>query len=156
MNTEQSRAASQWSGWLARNEPAHYNLATKHGWDTFVHAAPRERLSLLSRQQMNDLDPEELEDYNEARSLWNANPPTVHTAQLTGAYSVIDQVMASNRRDSHSLRGAVVIDAAPALGKTTIATRYGRDFHRKTIRRLGPRTPEGHQRLPVAYLPLNA
>ncbi|WNB85786.1 AAA family ATPase [Cellulomonas sp. ATA003] len=80
----------------------------------------------------------------------------MQTAQLTRAYGVIDQVMASNRRDSDKLRGAVVIDAAPALGKTTIATRYARDFHRKTIRRLGNRTPDGHQRLPVVYVPLNA
>jgi len=80
----------------------------------------------------------------------------VQTAQLTRAYGVIDQVMASNQRDSDRLRGAVVIDAAPALGKTTIATRYARDLHRKLLRRHGPRTPEGHQRLPVVYLPLSA
>lgn len=145
-----------WAAWLRANEPVRYNLATKQGWDAFVHAVPRERLRLLSRAQMARLGSEELEDYNEARGVWNANPPTVHTAQLTGAYGVIDQVMASNRRDSDKLRGAVVIDAAPALGKTTIATRYARDFHRKVIRRLGPHTPEGHQRLPVAYVPLNA
>ena len=80
----------------------------------------------------------------------------MQTAQFSRAYGVMDQVMASNRRDSDNLRGAVVIDAAPALGKTTIATRYARDFHRKTIRRLGSRTPDGHQRLPVAYVPLAA
>lgn len=80
----------------------------------------------------------------------------MHTAQLARAYGVMDQVMASNQRDSDRLRGAVVIDAAPALGKTTIATRYARDLHRKILRRHGPRTPEGHQRLPVVYLPLSA
>ena len=70
--------------------------------------------------------------------VWNANLPTVKTHQLTSAFAVIDQVMASNRRDADRLRGSVVIDAAPGLGKTTIATRYARDFHRR------------HQRLPVA------
>ncbi|WP_134773207.1 AAA family ATPase [Ornithinimicrobium flavum] len=147
---------NRWAAWLRENEPARYNLATKQGWDAFVHAAPRTPLERLSRTDMTRLSEEELEDYNDARSVWNANPPTVQTVQLSRAYSIIDQVMASGRRDADKLRGAVVIDAAPALGKTTIATRYARDFHRKVIRRHGPRTPEGHQRLPVAYLPLSA
>jgi MoxR-like ATPase len=46
----------------------------------------------------------------------------------------------------------VVIDAEPGLGKTTIATRYARDFHRRE----GPVTEGGHQRLPVAFVPLSA
>jgi len=49
-----------------------------------------------------------------------------------------------------------VIDAAPGLGKTTIATRYARDFHRRQYRWEGPDTPDGHQRLPVAFIPLSA
>ena len=88
--------------------------------------------------------------------VWNANLPTVKTQQLTAAFDVIDQVMASNRRDADRLRGSVVIDAAPGLGKTTIATRYARDFHRRTYRRLGPKTATGSQRLPVAFVPLSA
>jgi hypothetical protein len=88
--------------------------------------------------------------------VWNANPPTVKTQQLTAAYRIIDEVMASNRRDSDKLRGAVVIDAEPSLGKTTIATRYARDFHRRIYRRYGPTTTAGHQRLPVVFIPLTA
>lgn len=151
-----SAAENRWAVWLRENEPARHQLAVKQGWDAFVHAAPRTPLELLSREEMARLSGEELEDYNDARAVWNANPTTVQTAQLTRAYGVMDQVMASNQRDSDRLRGAVVIDAAPALGKTTIATRYARDLHRKLLRRHGPRTPEGHQRLPVVYLPLSA
>lgn len=149
-------AQNRWAEWLRENEPARYNLATKQGWDAFVHAAPRAPLERLSLAKLDRLGVEEREDYDDARAVWNANPTTVHTAQLARAYGVMDQVMASNQRDSDRLRGAVVIDAAPALGKTTIATRYARDLHRKILRRHGPRTPEGHQRLPVVYLPLSA
>lgn len=105
---------------------------------------------------MGALGPEELEDYNEARMVWNANLPTVRTQQLEATYRVIDQVMASGRRDASSLRGMVVVDAHPGLGKTTAATRYGRDFHRREVRRFGAETDEGHQRLPVAFVPLSA
>ncbi len=88
--------------------------------------------------------------------MWHANLPTVKTLQLAQAYGVIDQVMAAGRRDGDRLRGSVVIDAAPGLGKTTIATRYARDFHRRVYWREGPTTRDGHQRLPVAFVPLAA
>jgi hypothetical protein len=144
-------------GWLQANGPARFQLAHKAGWDAFVHAAPRAELELLSRTQMAALDPVELEDYNEARMVWNANPPTVKTHQLAASFAIIDQVMASNRRDADRLRGLVVVDAAPGLGKTTIALRYARELHRRTYRRCcGPKTTTGSQRLPVAFVPLSA
>lgn len=110
---------------------------------------------MLSRAERAELSSEELEDYNQARMVWNANLPTVRTQQLGAAHNIIDQVMASNRRDAASLRGSVVIDALPGLGKTTIATRYARDFHLRQYRREGPETASGHQRLP-AFIPLSA
>jgi hypothetical protein len=117
---------------------------------------PRANLELLDRGQLAALSTEELEDYTEARMVWNANPPTVKTHQLSAAFTVIDQVMASNRRNADRLRGSVVVDAAPGLGKTTIATRYAREFHRRDYRRHGPKTASGSQRLPVAFVPLSA
>lgn len=131
-------------------------IPTSLVWDAFVNTAPRAPLHALTRAEMARLTADELADYNEARAVWHANPAAVKTSQLTAAFGVIDQVMASNRRDGDRLRGAVVIDAAPALGKTTIATRYAREFHRAAYRRYGPVTAQGHQRLPVAFIPLSA
>lgn len=145
-----------WARWLATNDSARYQLSRKQGWNAFVSSGPRDDFEVLTRQQMDALPADQLEDYNEARMVWNANLPTVKTAQLAAAYGVIDQVMASGRRDGDRLRGSVVIDAEPGLGKTTIATRYARDFHRTVYRRDGPKTPDGHQRLPVAFVPLSA
>lgn len=147
---------TRWAQWLAANRRTTAQLSRKHGWDSFVFAAPREDFEVLSRNEMAALSTEDLEDYNEARMVWNANLPTVKTAQLKEAYGIIDQVMASGHRDADRLRGSVVIDAEPGLGKTTIATRYARDFHRRVYRREGPTTAEGHQRLPVAFVPLSA
>lgn len=147
---------NKWARWLQSHGPGRFQLAYKGGWDAFVNAAPRRDLDVLTRADMARLDEESLEDYNEARMVWNANLPTVKTHQLAAAFAVIDQVMASNRRDSDRLRGSVVVDAAPGLGKTTIATRYARDFHRRIMRRNPHRTSSGHQRLPVAFVPLSA
>lgn len=147
---------NRWATWLRKHEPQRFNMASKQGWDAFAQSAPRPPLELLSREDLRQLSEEEVEDYNEARMVWNANPPAVKTTQLNSAFSIMDQAMASNRRDGDRLRGSIVIDAAPALGKTTIATRFAREFHRKTLRRHGPRTADGHQRLPVAFIPLDA
>jgi hypothetical protein len=147
---------NRWARWLATNGTASYQLSRKQGWNDFVNSGPRDDFEVLSRRQMDALPDDHREDYDEARMVWNANLPTVKTAQLKAAYGIIDQAMSSNRRDSDRLRGSVVIDAEPGLGKTTIATRYAKDFHRKVYRRQGPKTPEGHQRLPVAFVSLSA
>lgn len=145
-----------WARWLQANGPHRFQLAYKTGWNAFVDSSKRAKLDVLTRAEMGRLDGTSLEDYNEARLVWNANLPTVMTHQLVSAFDVIDQVMASNRRDSDRLRGSVVVDAAPGLGKTTIATRYARRFQRETMKRRSPRTASGHQRLPVAFVPLSA
>lgn len=132
---------NRWAAWLRDNGPGRFQLASKTGWDTFVNTAPRADLEVLSRVEMSGLSSEELEDYTEARMVWNANLPTVKTHQLTSAFAVIEQVMASNRRDADRLRGSVVIDAAPGQGKTTIATRYARDFTAAPTAATAPRPP---------------
>lgn len=109
---------NRWASWLRDHEPQRFNMASKRGWDAFAQSAPRPPLELLSRTEVRQLSEEEVEDYNEARMVWNANPPAVKTTQLNAAFSIMDQAMASNRRDGDRLRGSIVIDAAPALGKT--------------------------------------
>lgn len=147
---------NQFTKWLASNNVRHFNMATKDGWNAFAQSAPRQPLPYLSAHEFKSLSEEELEDYNDARAVWNANPPAMKTAQLVRAFGILDQVMASSYRDGDRLRGSAVIDAAPALGKTTIATRYAREFHRRTLRRSGLATNEGHQRIPVAFIPLES
>lgn len=146
----------QWLNWIQTNDQRRHHLTTRQGWDRFVHQAPRGPLELLSRKAMARLDDDDLSDYNYARSIWNANLPTVKTQQLTNAFRIIDQVMASNLRDSDQQRGNVVIDASPALGKTTIALRYARQFHRATERRFSNRTPDGSVRIPAVFIPVQA
>jgi len=45
--------------------------------------------------------------------------------------------------------------AAPALGKTTIATAYAHRYHGWAIPRGTVQTPEDHRRLPMVYVPLS-
>ncbi len=148
--------SNPWASWLRQYDTDRFVLSRKQGWDRFVNAAPRRGFDTLSRSQMANLNDKELEDYNQARRVWNANLPTVKTQQLAAAFGIIDQVMASSHRDGDKLRGSVVIDAMPGLGKTTTAAQYAKQFHRAQYHRYGPATPEGHQRLPVMFLSLSA
>lgn len=74
-DAEQVEAVNRWARWLQDNGPGRFQLATKTGWDTFVNTAPRADLDVLSRTAMGRLSEEELEDYTEARMVWNATCP---------------------------------------------------------------------------------
>ncbi|PCC38830.1 ATP/GTP-binding protein [Brachybacterium alimentarium] len=143
-----------WAAWIRAHGTDRSGIHTKDDWMELAHSKPRPRPPTPADPRT--LGVEEVEDYEETRRIWNANPATIKTPQLAGAFALMDQVMASNYRDAGQLRGSVVLDAEPALGKTTIAVQYARGFHSRTIRRYGERTRDGHQRIPVAYLSLSA
>jgi AAA domain-containing protein len=148
--------SNPWAAWLGHYDTDRFVLSRKQRWDKFVNTAPRPEFDTLFRAQMAALSPRELDDYNQARKVWNANLPTVKTLQVKAAFGIINQVMASNHRDGDKLRGSVVIDAKPGLGKTTTAAQYGKEFHREQYRRYGAETPDGHRRLPVMFLSLSS
>jgi hypothetical protein len=126
-----------------------FSLSRKEGWRRFVDAPPRPRPDALTRAQLSALSGEAADDYNESRHDWHANFGIVATPQLSAIHDELDQIVASNRQDGDRIRSAAVIDALPGLGKTTIANLFGRAFDRAQIRRHGPVTDAGHERIPV-------
>jgi hypothetical protein len=89
------------------------------------------------------------EDYDEARHDWHANFGILRTPQLTAVHDELDMIVAAGRQDPDRVRGAAVIDALPGLGKTTAANAFARAFDRAQVRRHGPLTSEGNERVPV-------
>ncbi|WP_258038783.1 TniB family NTP-binding protein [Streptomyces sp. SM12] len=130
-------------------QPNLFSLSRKEGWRRFVDAPPRRRPEPLTRARIAALSAEAAEDYNDSRDDWHANFGVVQTPQLAAVHAELEQIVASNRQDGDRIRSAAVIDALPGLGKTTTANLYGRDFDRKQMRRLGPVTEAGHERIPV-------
>jgi len=88
-------------------------------------------------------------------AIATANPNTIRTPQLAPTFELLDEIMASSIYDADHIRGAAVINAAPALGKTTITTAYARRYHGRAIPRGTVQTPEDHRRLPMVYVPLS-
>jgi hypothetical protein len=126
-----------------------FSLSRKEGWRRYVDTPPRVRPDQLDAGGLARLGQAAREDYDEARHDWHANFGVLRTPQLAGVHEELDLIVAANRQDSDRVRGAAVIDALPGLGKTTIANTFARSFDRAQIRRGGPRTEAGHERVPV-------
>jgi hypothetical protein len=128
----------------------------KAGWREYVDGEPRVRPDRRSMAQLQALSDSARDDYNEARHDWHPNIPIIETPQLAYLHGEIDQIVGSNRHDAGRIRGVVAIDALPGLGKSTIAETFGRALDRAEMRRHGPLTGDGHERLPVFRVGLTA
>lgn len=126
-----------------------FSLSRKEGWRRYVEAAPRARPEQLTPAQLKQLGGQAREDYDEARHDWHANFGILRTPQLAAVHDELELIIAAGRCDPDRVRGAAVIDALPGLGKTTAANSFARAFDRAQIRRHGPLTGGGHERIPV-------
>ncbi len=126
-----------------------YSLSRKEGWRRYVNTPARQQPEPLTPGQLAALGGEAREDYDEARHDWHANFGILRTPQLAAVHDELDVIVAAGRCDPDRVRGAAVIDALPGLGKTTAANSFARAFDRAQIRRHGPLTSEGHERIPV-------
>jgi hypothetical protein len=126
-----------------------YSLSRKEGWRRYVDAPARRRPEPLTAGQLAALGGNAREDYDEARHDWHANFGILRTPQLAAVHDELELIVAAGRCDPDRVRGAAVIDALPGLGKTTAVNSFARGFDRDQIRRRGPLTSEGHERIPV-------
>jgi AAA domain len=126
-----------------------FSLSRKEGWRRFADAPPRQRPEPLSSADLAGLGQAAREEYDEARHDWHANFGILRTPQLNAVSDELDLIVSCGRQDPDRVRGAAVIDALPGLGKTTIANTFARAFDQQQMRRHGPVTNEGHERIPV-------
>ena len=126
-----------------------YSLSRKEGWRRYVDAPARRRPEPLTAGQLAALGGQAREEYDEARHDWHANFGILRTPQLAAVHDELEVIVTAGRCDPDRVRGAAVIDALPGLGKTTAANSFARGFDRDQIRRHGPLTGQGHERIPV-------
>ncbi|MEU4159218.1 TniB family NTP-binding protein [Actinoplanes sp. NPDC026670] len=133
-----------------------YNMSRKEGWRRFVDDPKREKPETLTAEQYRSLGEDARDDYNELRKDWHANLPFIKTPQVKKVWDSLELIVDGNRQDPARVRGAAVIDSLAQLGKTTVANTFARDFERRQRRRHGETTAEGHQRLSVLRVGLDA
>jgi len=129
-------------------------LARKEGWAAFVNAVPRQRPESLTRSAIRALGDAAANDYNLRRREWHANLGPLKTPQLAALHEDLWDILDSNLQDGDKAKGAVAIDSAAGLGKTTAALAFGKDFHLREVGERGPRTAEGDERWPVCRVGL--
>jgi len=134
----------------------HYSLSLKEGWFQRADdsASPRKPPQQLTLDQLGRLTKDERLQYDDARLVWHANLGPYFTPQMEAALETIDEIVETNRQDGDRLKTAAALDAAAGIGKTTLSIAAGVRFHHRQIAMYGPVTSQGHQRVPVIYLPL--
>src|ERR1022692_2354376 len=125
-----------------------YSLSRKEGWRRYAGTPARQRPEPLTAGQLAALGGQAREDYDETRHDWHANFGILRTPQLAAVHDELEVIMAAGRQDPARVRGGAVREAPPGLGKTPAASSFARAFDRAQIRRHGPLTSEGHERIP--------
>ena len=127
----------------------------KEGWIEFVSGQPRQQPETSTPTELKKLAPRSRRVYDEQRKIWHANLGPIRTPQLVSVHDDLDEIVDAARQEGDKVKGGAVIDSYPGLGKTTIALQFAKRFHRDQVELYGDATPEGHQRLPVAFVTLN-
>jgi hypothetical protein len=133
----------------------HLSPSRKDGFKTLADAPPRQQPELLDHAQIGQLGPGARDEYTHRRAVWHANL-TIRTQQLADVHEDLWDIVDSNCHDGDRVKPAVAIDALPGLGKTTAASTFGREYHRREIARRGEFTVEGHEHLPVCRVGLTS
>lgn len=93
-------------------------------------------------------------DYDKRRRVWHANLGPLKTPQLAALHEDLWDIVDSNAQDGDKAKGAVAVDAAPGLGKTTAVLGFAKQFHQRELADNGAKTGQGHQRWPVCRVGL--
>jgi hypothetical protein len=137
-------------------EERRHPLSTADGWREFAEQPGRPRPPDLTRQEIEGLSTTDARRYSRARKVWHANIGPIATSAVISLHESLNEMVAANAQDNGKARPSPALDALPGLGKTTVATSFAALHHRTEIEVHGGRTPEGHRRIPVLYVSLDA
>ena len=79
----------------------------------------------------------------------------LRTPQLRGLHDTLWDIVDSNLHDNDRAKGAVAIEGAAGLGKSTAVEQFAKEFHLREVAENGPRTGEGNERWPVCRVTLS-
>jgi hypothetical protein len=131
------------------------SLGRKEDWAKVVQAAPRVQPQRLSVRQVQALSPSAKRTYDKLRRDWHANIGVLRTPQLLGLHENLWDIMDSNVHDGNRTKGAIAVEGAAGLGKSTAVEQFAKEFHLREIANNGVRTQDGHERWPVCRVTLS-
>lgn len=131
------------------------SLGRKEDWAAFVTAEPRTAPERVSACELAALTPATKAAYDRRRRDWHANMGVLLTQQLTAIHDTLWDVLDSNVHDGDRIKGAVALEGAAGLGKSTVVEQFAKEFHLREVAEHGPRTSEGNERWPVCRVTLS-
>jgi len=131
-------------------------ITRKTGWFRYAEAADRQRPVPPDGVEIADLRGRDRLLFNEVRAIWHANIGPIRTPQVAAIHADMHEIFGAARQDGHKVKPAMVIDAPPGLGKTTVVKAFGKDVHREQIELRGDETAAGNLHVPVGYVSLSS
>lgn len=117
-------------------------LSRYEGWRSFAEAPTATPPPQLSCKQLNALSADARENYNDQRRTFHASF-LVKTPQVSKVHAHLWDLLDANMQGTDRVKGAAVVDAPPALGKSTTVNAFGREFHQQQIRKHGQYLDDG-------------
>ena len=117
-------------------------LSRYEGWRSFAEAPSIGAQTRLNREQLFALGDAAREEYNERRRTHHASF-LIKTPQVATIHAHLWDLLDANMQGTDRVKGAAVVDAPPALGKSTTVNAFGREFHQQQIRRFGTHLDDG-------------
>lgn len=127
-------------------------LSKYEGWCDFAESDPVPEPDDLTKKQIGALNEDARFEYNTARGRYHGSI-LVRTHQVEIAMEHLADQVESAMQGPDRVKGASAIDAPPSVGKSTILTRFGREFHRSQIARFGKYLDDGDTlHIPVCHI----
>jgi hypothetical protein len=104
-------------------------MGHKEGWARIVNATPRVQPERLTARKHTALSPSRKAKYDKQRRDWHANMGVLRTPQLRGLHDTLWDIVDSNLHDNDRAKGAVAIEGAAGLGKSTAVEQFAKEFH---------------------------
>jgi hypothetical protein len=121
---------------------------TKEGWNAFVSQPSRpEPPRLLSAADLERLDPDEREIYDDARMTYHGGLNLINTPDIRKVITAGEKLIIGNRGKQLGRRG-LIVSGPSGTGKSTSVTWLGK-IHQVSAEQ---RSPRGSGRIPVVYI----
>jgi hypothetical protein len=114
------------------------HMGHKEGWARIVNATPRVQPERLTARKHSALSPSRKAKYDKQRRAWHANMGVLRTPQLRGLHDTLWDIVDSNLHDNDRAKGAVAIEGAAGLGKSTAVEQFAKEFHLREIAGTAP------------------
>jgi hypothetical protein len=120
-------------------------LSRKEGFQAKAEAPKREQPELLTVRAQERLRHDARREYDEQRSIWHANLPTIRTTQLLELREEVADIVASNQQDGDKAKGAIAIEGSAGIGKTFATLDFAYSYHNDQIGLHGRVTADGRR-----------